>query len=168
VKRPILLAAALSTVVVAGGVLAGPAAADHPGSQTRTFVERNNLGSFEFVDNLPRSRGGGEEPNVSPGDVVVGSNRLYDASNERRVGKFFFECTAVRGGRRFGRIPFHCDGVFELRRGTIHFKALVRFNQDPIVGAITGGSGAFEGASGGVTFDNRRRTSRDTIHFDTD
>jgi hypothetical protein len=168
VKRPTLLAAALSTALAVSGVLAGAGSADHPGSQTRSFVERNNLGSFEFVDHPPRSRGGGEEPNVSPGDVVVGSNRLYDASNERRVGRFFFECTAMRGGRRFGRIPFHCDGVFELRRGTIHFKALVRFNEDPIEGAITGGSGVFEAASGGVTFDNRRRTSRDTIHFDTD
>jgi hypothetical protein len=100
--------------------------------------------------------------------VVVGSNRLYDASNERRVGRFFFECAAMRGGRRFGRIPFHCDGVFELRRGTIHFKALVRSNEDPIQGAITGGTRAFEAGSGGVIFDNRRRTSVDTIHFDTD
>ena len=166
-KRPTLLAAALSTAVAVGGVLAGAAGADHPGSQTRTFVERNNLGSFDFVDHPPRSRGEGE-PNVSPGDVVVGGNRLYDASNERRVGRFSFECTAMRGGRPFGRVPFHCDGVFELRRGTLHLKALVRFNQDRIVGAVTGGSGAFEAASGGVTFQNRRRTSVDTVHFDTD
>jgi hypothetical protein len=166
-KRPALLAVTLLTGVALLTVLVGTGGADHPGSQTRTFVERNNQGTFRFVDLPPRSRGEGE-PSVSAGDVVVGGNRLYDASNERRVGKFFFECRALAGKKRFERVPFRCAGTFELRRGTLHLEALVRFSQDTIRGAITGGTGAFEGASGGVTFDNRARTSVDTIHFDTD
>jgi hypothetical protein len=167
VKRLTLLAAALSTAIVLIAVLAAAGSADHPGSQTRTFVERNNLGTFRFVDLPPRSPGGGE-PSVSAGDVVVGSNPLFNAANERRVGKFFFECRALVRKKRFGFVPFRCDGTFELSRGTLHLEALVRFRQDTIRGAITGGTEAFEGASGGVTFDNRRRTSVDTIHFDTD
>jgi hypothetical protein len=166
-KRLSLLAAALTAAIALTSVLAGAGSADHPGSQTRTFVERNNLGTFRFVDHPPRDPGGGE-PSISAGDVVVGSNRLYNAANERRVGKFFFECRAIVGKRRFGRAPFRCSGTFELARGVLYLDALVRFSQDTIRGAITGGSGAFEGASGGVTFDNRRRTSVDTVHFDRD
>jgi hypothetical protein len=166
-RRSALLAVTLLTGVALLTVLVGTGGADHPGSQTRTFVERNNQGTFQFVDLPPRSRGAGE-PSVSPGDVVVGGNRLYNASNERRVGKFFFECRALVGKKRFARVPFRCAGTFELSRGTLHLEALVRFSQDTIRGALTGGTGAFEGASGGVTFDNRRRTSVDTIHFDTD
>ena len=166
-KRLMLLAPALVAGIALVAVLAAASGADHPGSTTLTFVERNNLGTFRFVDLPPRSRARGE-PNVSPGDVVVGSNRLYDAANERRVGRFFFQCRAILRNRRFDRVPFLCHGSFRLSTGTLHFEALVTFADDPIEGAITGGTGAFEGASGGVSFDNRRRTSVDTVHFDTD
>jgi hypothetical protein len=162
-RLPLLIAA----LVALGVVLAPTGSADHPGSQTLTFVERNNLGTFRFVDLPPRSRSQGE-PTVSPGDVVVGSNHLYDESNERRVGRFFFQCRAIVRRARFERVPFLCTGAFRLSGGTLTFDAVVTFSQDPIRGAVTGGTGAYEGASGGVTFDNRRRTSVDTVHFDTD
>jgi allene oxide cyclase-like protein len=164
VKRlPILITALLAVAVV----FAPTGSADHPGSQTLTFVERNNQGTFRFVDLPPRSRSQGE-PTVSAGDVVVGSNRLYDESNERRVGRFFFQCRAIVRRARFERVPFLCTGAFKLPRGTITLEAVVLFAEDTIRGAVTGGTGAYEGASGGVTFDDRRRTSVDTIHFDTD
>jgi hypothetical protein len=163
-RSVLLLAVTMLTGVALVTALVGTGSADHPGSQTLTFVERNNLGTFRFVDLPPRQRG----ESVSAGDVAVGSNRLFDASNERRVGRFFFQCRAILGKRNFGRAPFLCTGSFDLRGGTLHLEALVRFNQDTIQGAITGGTRAFEGASGGVTFDNRRRTSVDTVHFDTD
>jgi hypothetical protein len=166
-RRSALIPVTMLTGIALVTVLVGTGSADHPGSQTRTFVERNNQGAFRFVDLPPKHQGGGE-PTVSAGDVVVGSNRLYNAANERRVGKFFFECRAIVGKKRFELAPFRCDGTFELSRGQLHLEALVRFSQDTVTGAITGGTGAFEGASGGVTFDNRRRTSVDTIHFDTD
>ena len=166
-KRLTLITTALLTAIVLVAVVAGAGNADHPGSQTLTFIERNNQGTFRFVDLPPRSRGPGD-PSVSPGDLAAGGNRLYDASNEERVGKFFFECRAVLAKRRFQRAPFLCDGAFQLSGGTLLLEALVRFGQDTVRGAVTGGTGAYEGASGGVTFDNRRRTSVDTVHFDTD
>jgi hypothetical protein len=165
-RRSALLAVTVVTGIALVAGLTGTGSADHPGSQTLTFIERNNLGTFRIVDLPPRARG--EGGSVSAGDVVVGSNRLYDASNERRVGKFFFQCRAILGKRNFERAPFRCDGSFELRRGTLQLEALVRFGQRTIQGAITGGTEAFEGASGGVTFFNRARTSMDTVHFDTD
>jgi hypothetical protein len=165
-RRSALLAVTLVTGVALVAGLVGTGSADHPGSQTLTFVERNNLGTFRVVDLPPRARG--EGGSVSAGDVVVGSNWLYNAANERRVGKFFFQCRAILGKRRVERAPFRCDGSFELRRGTLQLEALVRFSQRVVRGAITGGTEAFEGASGGVTFDNRARRSVDTVHFDKD
>jgi hypothetical protein len=165
-RLPLLVSVPMAAIALAA-VLAPAGNADHPGSQTRTFVERNNLGTFRFVDLPPRSRGEGE-PSVSAGDVVVGSNWLYNEANERRVGRFFFQCRAILRKRRFERVPFLCNGSFRLSRGRLFLEALVTFADDPIVGAITGGTGAFEGASGGITFDNRPRRSVDTVHFDTD
>jgi hypothetical protein len=60
VKRLTLLATALVAALALAAVLAAAGNADHPGSQTRTFVERNNLGTFRFVDLPPRSRSEGE------------------------------------------------------------------------------------------------------------
>jgi hypothetical protein len=160
---------ALTVVVVAGAaalvaVFAGTGSADHPGSTTLTFVERNNQGTFRFVDNRPRAPRGSQR--VSAGDVLLGTNALYNAANTRRVGRLFFKCTAVRGARRFERSTFLCEVAVRLSNGTL--AASVLFKGGATGGPVIGGSGAYEGASGGFAIDERRRISVDTFHFDTD
>jgi hypothetical protein len=145
-------------------VFAGTGSADHPGSTTLTFVERNNQGTFRYIDIRPKSRRG--EPSVSPGDSFVGSNPLYNAANTRRRGKLFFKCTAIVGAKRFERATFQCEGTARLSNGTLAISVLFR-GGDP-GGPVIGGTGAYEGASGSFTEDERRRTAVDTFHFDTD
>jgi hypothetical protein len=160
---------ALTVVLVAGAALltalAGTVSADHAGSTTLTFVERNNQGTFEFIDVRPRSTRRGE-PSVSPGDMFLGSNPLYNAANTRRQGKLFFKCTAIVGAKRFERATFQCEGSARLSNGTLAISVLFK-GGDP-GGPVIGGTGAYEGASGSFTSDERRRTSVDTFHFDTD
>jgi hypothetical protein len=160
---------ALTVVLVASAALlaalAGTVNADHPGSTTLTFVERNNQGTFEFIDVRPRSTRRGE-PSVSPGDMFLGSNPLYNAANTRRQGKLFFKCTAIVGAKRFERATFQCEGSARLSNGTLAISVLFK-GGDP-GGPVIGGTGAYEGASGSFTSDERRRTSVDTFHFDTD
>lgn len=160
---------ALTVALVASAALlaalAGTVSADHPGSTTLTFVERNNQGTFEFIDVRPRSFRRGE-PSVSPGDMFLGSNPLYNAANTRRQGKLFFKCTAIVGAKRFERATFQCEGTARLSNGTLAITVLFK-GGDP-GGPVIGGTRAYEGASGSFTSDERRRTSVDTFHFDTD
>jgi hypothetical protein len=163
-RRGTLTVLLLAVAVALVAVFAGTGSADHPGSRTLTFVERNNEGTFRFIDVRPKARPGSES--TSAGDMFLGSNRLYNAANERRRGRLFFKCTAVVA-RRDGNSPFLCEGTARLRRGTLVISALLQGEDDP-AGATTGGTGAYEGASGSFTSDERKRISVDTFHFDTD
>ncbi|MEA2330837.1 MAG: hypothetical protein QOH58_975 [Thermoleophilaceae bacterium] len=164
-KRRAAVTAALASAALAAA-LAGSASASHPGSQTLTFVERNNQGTFRYIDIAPRSTRRGE-PSVSVGDMFVGTNPLYDAANRQREGKLFFKCTAVLGARRFARSVFLCEATARLSNGTLAVSAVLNGDASP-AGPVIGGTGAYEGASGSFASDERRRTAVDTFHFDTD
>jgi hypothetical protein len=163
-RRRVAIIVALMASAVLFAALAGAGSADHPGSQTLTFIERNNQGTFKYIDHRPKAR---RRSQVSPGDELLGTNALYNAANTRRVGRLFFKCTAVRGAKRFERASFLCEVTVRLSNGTLVASAVISFGK-PIAGAVIGGSGAYEGASGGFTSDERRRTSVDTFHFDTE
>jgi hypothetical protein len=161
---------ALIVAVVAGAaaliaVFAATGSADHPGSTTLTFVERDNQGTFHFIDNKPKSTRRGE-PSVSPGDMFLGSNPLYNAANTRREGKLFFKCTAILPSKRFARSTFQCEATVKLSNGTLAISVLFKGGNPG--GPVIGGTGAYEGASGSFTSDDRRRSTVDTLHFDTD
>jgi hypothetical protein len=164
-RRRVALTVGLVASAVLLAALASTGSADHPGSQTLTFVERNAQGTFKYIDHPPKAPRRSER--VSPGDTLLGHNALYDASNTRRVGRLFFKCTAIRGARRFQRATFICEVTIRVANGTLVGSAAVNFGT-PVAGAIIGGSGAYEGASGGFAIDERRRTSVDTLHFDTE
>jgi hypothetical protein len=99
--------------------------------------------------------------------MLLGKDALYNATNTGREGRLFFKCTAVRGARRFVRAPFLCEVTVRLSNGTLVASAVLSFGK-PISGAVIGGSGAYEGASGGFAIHERRRTSVDTFRFDTE
>lgn len=164
-KRRAVFTVALLASAALVAALASTGSADHPGSQTLTFVERNNQGTFRFIDIRPKSTKRGE-PSVSPGDMLLGSNPLYNAANTQREGKLFFKCTAVLGSKRFEGSTFLCEATARLSNGTLVLSVVLKGN--PPAGAVIGGTGAYEGASGSFTIDERRRTSVDTLHFDTD
>jgi hypothetical protein len=165
-KRPVLLSVILLTGIALAIVLASVGSATHPGSQTLTLVERDDRGTFKLIDIRPRARNP-RNPSVSPGDSFVGSSPLFDGTNTRRVGRVFFECTAVLRGT-FVSATFLCDSDFRLSNGTLAGHAIVKIGNDPLRGAVIGGTRAYEGASGGFIADNRPRTTVRTFHFDTD
>jgi hypothetical protein len=99
--------------------------------------------------------------------LVLWTSPLYDAANERRQGKRFFKCVAVTRSKRFGGSTFLCDATFSFANGTLVIGATFKGNKPP-AGPVIGGAGAYEGASGVFTSVERRRTTVDTLHFDTD
>jgi hypothetical protein len=113
-------------------------------SQTLTFVERDNQGTFHFVAVRPKSTRLGE-PSVSPGDWFYGNSPLYNAADTQRRGKVFFKCTTVTRSKR-------------LSNGTLVISATFKGNKPP-AGPVIGGTGAYEGASGAFSSVEGRRTT---------
>jgi hypothetical protein len=164
-RRGAFIVAVVAGAAAVVAAFAGTGSADHPGSTTLTFIERNDQGTFRYIDNPPKAPGRSER--VSPGDMFVGSNALYNAANTRRQGKIFYKCAAVLGKKRFARSTFLCEATVRVSNGTLALTAILK-GQDPAAGPVIGGSGAYEGASGSYVTVPRRRTIVDTFHFDTD
>jgi Dirigent-like protein len=164
-RLPTVVAAAVATTLLVV-VLASGGSAQQPGERTLMFTERNNLSTFKLVDNPPRNREGVSESRfrLSLGDMLVGGSPLFDAANERRVGRVAGTCTVIKRGS-FDTAGFHCATGFRLREGTIEAQGFSGFGRTAVRFAVVGGTGAYEGARG--TFAGRAsgRTSTDVIHL---
>lgn len=142
-----MLAAAAAAAMLTFGVFTGSGAADHPGSQTLTFTESPRGDLFRFIDERPLSRGSRNNPSISPGDQVILGSVLLD-QNDQRAGRLEAACTALRGARRFPQAQWGCHGFARLGGGTLALAASFNFRQNALIGAVTGGTRAYEGASG--------------------
>jgi hypothetical protein len=164
-KRLSLLAAAALAAVVAVTLLAATGGAQQPAGRTITLIQRG--GTFGFVDNPPKSPDPQFETRrarVSVGDMFAGSGRLFDAANPaRRLGTFHFACTITVGGRP-EPAPVQCTGAMRLADGTLTLAVGGRLGQTTAA-AVTGGTGAYEGAEGTAVETERRRGSRWTIRL---
>jgi hypothetical protein len=158
-KRLAVLAVAAMTASIVVAALASSGAADHPGSRTFVVIEDESRGSFNVVDNRPRSR------NPSAGDLLIFSTPLVNQANAR-VGRLDALCTVTRGARRFERARLHCTGTYTLSDGTLALSTSFRGDQAPPVTAVVGGTGAYEGARGSVTGRNLPRDRiENTVHI---
>jgi hypothetical protein len=151
-----LVAAVVAAVAVAAAVATSRGNAQGGGVRTITLIERE--GSFHFVDNPPR-----QGVNVAPlaGDEFVGSTPLFTRAG-RRAGTLDFHCVLVTGGER-GRT--HCTGTYSLAGGAIAAQAVFRGFESPPTIAITGGTGAYEGARGSISSRDRRNVTISVIRL---
>jgi len=159
-RLPTVVAGALAATILAV-LLASSGSAQQPGERTLTFIERNNLATFKLVDNPPRSREGGR---LSLGDMFVFAQRLFDAANERRVGRLATTCTVIKRGSS-DTAGFQCATSIRLRDGTIEAQGLSGFGQTSVRFAVVGGTQAYEGARGTFAASTSGRTSTDVIHL---
>jgi hypothetical protein len=159
------VAAAGVAATILAVVLASAGSAQLPGERTLTFTERNNRGTFNVVDNPPRNPKGVSERRFrfSAGDVFVFSSPLFDAANQRRVGRIAGACNIVKRGN-FETAASYCTAGIELSDGSIEFQGSVRFGQVVHV-AVVGGTQAYEGARGSLTSREGQRTSTDVVHL---
>jgi allene oxide cyclase len=128
------IAAALVVAVVSAGAGANAASAT---SQPRSLhlVERG--GTFHVVDAPPK---GADVFRFSPGDVVIVTRDLYADTGARR-GTLRIVCTAVSADVQ------QCVGSATLPGGTLEFAGLSTPSPTTSV-AVTGGTGAYDGARG--------------------
>jgi hypothetical protein len=144
------------------GVLLIGSAAGADGKRDRTLRLKAVEQQFEFVDV--------GDPGPSLGDQLVFSEILR--KHGRRAGESGGVCTIVKAAPPYDSTQTHqCVITLRLRRGQITLQGLneVQGETDPgpFKLAITGGTGAYTGASGKAVF-RRRGAGRGvyTLHFE--
>jgi hypothetical protein len=164
-RVPTVVAAGVAAIILAV-VLAPSGSAQQPGERTLTFIERNNLATFKLVDNPPRNPRGVSESRfrLSLGDMFVFARPIFDAANERRIGRAASTCTVIKRGS-FDTAGFQCAASFRLRDGTIEAQGLTGFGRRGARLAVVGGTQAYEGARGSFTGTPSGQTSTGVIHL---
>ncbi len=156
--------ASLAAAIAFAAVLASTGGAQAPGGRTFKLIEEDE--SAAFGDVAPRSQNN-RNPRFSGGDMHVFTSRLFDEAN-RRVGSLYAQCITVRGGRTFVQARFQCSATLTLRDGTIAVDTAFRGNQrdEDVLSAVTGGTGAYEGARGSISQRNLPRgRMENTVHL---
>jgi hypothetical protein len=108
----------------------------------RAIVLDTHTTSLKVVDLPPRGVS-------SAGDVVVVIARVRNAEGAR-VGTEYIDCHLTRHARTFASANYACTGTSKLRDGTITYAGNVRLADREITVAVTGGTGAYDGASGNL------------------
>jgi hypothetical protein len=155
VKRGILVIAAGLAVGLIGGLLATSGGAQQPPpAGTLRLVALAKENRFNEVDNPPRQ---GMQRPPSPGDFGILRHKLRNTSGERvGTARVVFTIAGRRGGMAFG--------VFKVSGGLITIEGLA-VGPTPHTHAITGGTGAYNGAAGTLTVEDRRGRTIFTFSF---
>jgi len=147
-------AAAVALVLVANG--SGQVA----GARTIKLFEAPTGGTFGFVDNAPKTNR--KDPHASIGDILAFSNPIFDQSRTHRLGLTSAQCIATRAGK-IASATYTCSGTFALNDGTIAVAALQRGEPTIQQLAVTGGTGAYNGARGTILARTLKTGTEDTI-----
>jgi hypothetical protein len=168
--RKIVAATTVAAVAAAGaGIASGSAepragAAQAGGGQTFELLERS--GGLSAVDLPPRARSRRAAP--SRGDMVVFTKRVFASSSGGRLGTLHAHCTVTVPGRSIETAVFDCEGTLALRDGKLTFGTSARIgSQRTVTLAVTGGTGAYEGARGSIVSREQGKgdTTTDTVHL---
>jgi len=138
---------AVAGTLIATTLLAGAGITSHTASAATSFTLLQKDGHLTFVDTAPK---GGEDKPPSQGDMYVVSNTLLDPATKQKVGRLHLVCTTTVGGKHAVAV---CDSVFSLPQGSITGQATFPLSKARATTAITGGTGAYAGASGTASWD---------------
>jgi len=149
---------AAAVAIIAVGVLvvgAAPAAAGGKGERNKLRLA-GTITQFQFLDL--------GTPGPSLGDEIVFSEVLRN--DGREVGTAGRVCTATEAVPPYSTLTYQCISTLSLRRGKITIQGLVELqginDPGPFTSAITGGTGAYRGASGEARI--RRPSPTSTIY----
>jgi allene oxide cyclase-like protein len=165
-NRLSLLTAALAAVA-ATVVLAAPGGAQSSGARTLTFLDDTAHARQAFIDNAPKSPT--ENPQsprfrLSTGDMLYLHSPILDHENGTRIGTAYSQFTVVRGNS-FANAVFRGHGTFRLHHGQIAADGVFVVAKATKTIAVLGGTGAYEGARGSMTFTDVEGGSQDTFHL---
>jgi hypothetical protein len=160
------LLAAVAAAALGAVVVGTTGSAQQPAGQTLTFYEKEEGGDFRFVDARPFTKLSrqGEPRKLSAGDGFVFYSPFYsDEARKARAGAFDVSCQATRVRKTFDDSTFLCHGQASITgKGTISLTGTVVGDKSPGI-AIDGGTGAYNGARGTLTFQQTRQGEVDTF-----
>ena len=166
-RLPTIIGAGLVAAATASAIAVTSGSAQAPGERTLTFVERSNDAATVVADVPPFVKNKNEF--AGKGDTILFPSTVLDSTGATKVGTFIGRCTLLRVTKRFVGSAGICDGIYNFRDGTITGSVYLTFNNKPITFAVTGGTGAYEGARGsGTTTDrpgNNNPLSDTVIHL---
>lgn len=148
--KRLLAGFALAGATLAFTILSTSGSAAPSRDRSFTLIQRDSEEAFSLVDNPPRTL---NDNRLTPGDLASLHQPLRSVSG-RQVGAADVGCTATRGGT-FNHVRFACNGVYSLKRGTLMVEIRFLPSSQPTI-AVTGGTGAYEGASGSIRQVSRR------------
>jgi hypothetical protein len=132
----------------------GSAKAD---ASTVTLIEKQ-INKADVLADVPPFAGKNGEP--SKGDSYLFRKKVYDATGAHRVGSLAVRCTFLKVTKRFIGTLAICDGIYTLRNGTISLALRLKVTHSLVTTfAVTGGTGAYDGARGTGTSTGRSSTS---------
>ena len=148
------------------GLWAQAGSAQAPAVTTLSFYEPATGGTFNLVDNAPRSPVRNPESRkfrFSVGDEVFFSNRLFDHKGGTRVGTVYGAGSIIKG-RTFRSAALMARVVVLFTNGDqVNVQGIFDFTHDARL-AIVGGTGAYQGARGTVvSHTNPDDSSQDTV-----
>jgi hypothetical protein len=131
-------AVGLAAVAALGVAVAIPSVGQ---SQTsRTITLNAHTKSVKVVDLPPRGKS-------SSGDLIVSISTLRNVDGAR-VGKGYIACTLTGRARTFESANYECTGTNKLKDGSLTFAGNLRLAARELTVAVTGGTGAYDGATG--------------------
>lgn len=154
------VAAALVATVIA------TAGGQTPQGRTLVLIELTKGATFGSVDNPPKSTLTHERQpqRLSVGDLEVFSLPVADQQGHRH-GRLDGQCVATRPGTPRVHEEF-CTAAFRLNDGRISLATAQIGESSTFVAAVTGGTGAYEGARGTLTsIMSKSGRSTDTLHL---
>jgi hypothetical protein len=148
-------AAAAATVVLA--LMSTSGSAQTPGTTIQLF-ESEKGASFGFVDNPPKSK----KDRASVGDAFAFNSPVLDQARQTRLGNLSVQCTVTRPGKE-SKAETACSGAVRLADGMITLSTSIKGNPKTVTAAVTGGTGAYNGARGSLSSTTVEGGSEDTI-----
>jgi hypothetical protein len=148
------LAALAATGIVAAVAVPTLTSAQGPAvtqfaQRTLTFTEKDT-NDFAFIDHTPRTKFTKNGPRkLSNGDQLVFRSTLVDEAGAR-AGALDATCMITGAGNgRFDKANSTCHATVSLRDGQLFLQVGGKpFASDTTSGAVTGGTGAYDGATG--------------------
>ncbi|MEA2450008.1 MAG: hypothetical protein QOG63_1940 [Thermoleophilaceae bacterium] len=151
---------ALSAAAASSATALALATAGSADTAGRTFAlyEHGIANDVRFVDSRPWDR-------ASAGDEALIVHWLSDDRGNRR-GTMYVSCEMLRAYRDLGKSPSLCNATIKLRDGTLTAQGVLpRSGSLHEVLAITGGTGAYNGATGTLTSDTSRGGTTNTFRL---
>ena len=153
-----IIGAGVVAAVVASGIAVTSGSAQAPAGRTLDLVETQIDSADVLADVPPLATAKHDGP--SKGDSLLFRKNVFDATGARKLGTLAVRCTFLKVTRTFIGSQAICDGIYSLSDGTITVAVSLTVTKSLVTTfAVTGGTGAYDGARGTGTSTGRSSSS---------